>query len=254
MNDLMQRTWAGSPTPARLDVAQSVSGLLLGVFMWVHLVLVSSILLGKNAMYYVTGFFELRFLHGWTHGYPVIVSVIAVLVFLLFILHAGIAVRKFPNSWRQYRTFRHQMSMMRHSDTNLWFYQALTGFLMFFLGSVHIYVMASHPAQIGPFASSDRFVTEHFWPLYGVLLVCVELHATIGMYRLAVKWLSFKGHETRHRLKLLKNVLTVFFLTVGAITFFTYTKIGIEHRANAGERYTPAAKQSVQVTERGEAR
>ena len=65
------------------------------------------------------------------------------------------------------------MSMMKHKDTNLWFYQALTGFIMFFLGSVHIYVMASHPDQIGPYASADRFVSEYFWPLYLVLLVAV---------------------------------------------------------------------------------
>lgn len=254
MKDLMQRTWAASPTPARLDVAQSVSGLLLGVFMWVHLFLVSSILLGKNAMWYVTGFFELRFLNEWRYGYPAIVSVIAVLVFLLFMLHAGIAVRKFPVSWKQYRTFRHQMGMMKHSDTNLWFYQALTGFIMFFLGSVHIYVMATHPDKIGPYASADRFVSEWFWPLYGILLVCVELHATIGMYRLAVKWISFKGAHTRHNLKMLKNALTVFFLTVGAITFFTYTKIGIDHRANAGQRYMPESRQVSEVSPGGEVR
>ncbi len=42
MKDLMQRTWAGNPMPARLDVAQSVTGLLLGLFMWVHLFLVST--------------------------------------------------------------------------------------------------------------------------------------------------------------------------------------------------------------------
>lgn len=254
MKDLMQHTWAASPTPARLDLAQSVSGLLLGVFMWVHLFLVSSILLGKDAMWYVTGFFELRFLNDWQHGYPAIVSIIAVLVFLLFILHAAIAVRKFPISWRQFRTFRHQMGMMKHSDTNLWFWQALTGFIMFFAGSVHIYVMATRPDTIGPYGSSDRFISDWFWPLYGILLVSVELHATIGMYRLAVKWLSFKGKHTRHRMKMLKNALTVFFLTVGAITFFTYTKIGLDHRTNAGERYVPESRQQVGLSEGGEAR
>ena len=44
---------------------------------------------------------ELKFLHDWQHGYPVIVSVIAVIIFFIFVLHAGIAVRKFPISWRQ---------------------------------------------------------------------------------------------------------------------------------------------------------
>jgi hypothetical protein len=66
--------------------------------------------------------------------------------------------------------------------------------------------------------------------------------------------MSFKGTHTRHRLKMLKNALTVFFLTVGAITFFTYTKIGIDHRADAGERYTPAGIESTDLSEGGEAR
>ena len=36
--------------PARLDWLQSVSGLLLALFMWGHMFFVSSILLGKDAM------------------------------------------------------------------------------------------------------------------------------------------------------------------------------------------------------------
>ena len=94
MKDLMKAIGSGSPVPAWLDVGQSVTGLVLAVFMWVHLFLVSSILLGKNAMYYVTGFFELKFLTGWQHGYPIIVSIIAVVIFFIFIIHAGIALRK----------------------------------------------------------------------------------------------------------------------------------------------------------------
>ena len=260
MKFALEEPVTASPVPARLDLAQSITGLLLAVFMWVHLFLVSSILLGKKAMYYVTGFFELRFLTGWTHGYPVIVSIIGITVFAIFIIHAGIAVRKFPINLRQYRAIRHQMGMMHHSDTNLWFWQVVTGFIMFFLGSVHLYVMISHPDKIGPYASSDRFVSEYFWPLYLVLLISVELHATIGMYRLAIKWLSIRGTNPkvrRKRLKALKNALTVFFLAVGALTFATYVKIGVEHRDRAGERYNPAihssnASDATEVSQGGE--
>lgn len=255
MKDLMQRTWTGNPMPAQLDVTQSVTGLLLVLFMAVHLCLESSILLGKDVMWYVTGMFELRFLHDWQHGYPGIVSVIAVLIFLLFILHAGIAVRKFPINWRQYRTFRHQMGMMRHADTNLWFYQALTGFVMFFVGSVHIYVMAANPSTIGPFASSDRVVSGWFWPLYVLLMVSVVVHGIIGLYRLAVKWVSLRDARMRNRLKALRTVLMVFFLTIGSLTILTYVKIGIEHRDRAGERYVPASRAGhADVSERGDVR
>ena len=242
MKDLIDDTVSASPWPARLDLAQSVTGLILAVFMWVHLFLVSSILLGKKAMFYVAGFFELKFLSNWEHGYPAIVSAIGIIIFAIFILHAGIAVRKFPASWRQHRVMRHQMKMMKHSDTNLWYWQAVTGFIMFFLGSVHLYIMISQPDTIGPHGSADRFVAGNFWPLYLILLISVELHATIGMYRLAVKWLSLKGTSpkaTRKKLKRLKTVLTVFFLTIGLATFGTYVRIGLEDRP-VGERYHPS--------------
>ena len=40
--------------PARLDFLQSASGLALGLFMWGHMFFVSSILLGKDAMWTIT--------------------------------------------------------------------------------------------------------------------------------------------------------------------------------------------------------
>ena len=240
----LEKTTTASPVPARLDLIQSVSGLLLAIFMWTHLILVSSILLGKDAMWYLTAAMELKFLHDWEHGYPILISLIGIAVFALFIIHAGVAVRKFPASWQQHRIFRHQMKMMKHADTNLWYTQVVTGFVMFFLGSVHVYVMITHPTQIGPYASSDRFVSEYFWPLYLGLLIAVELHAAIGMYRLAVKWGIPGGKDpraTRKRLKLAKNLITAAFLTIGLLSFAAYMKIGIEHRDREGERYTPAS-------------
>ena len=60
--------------PARLDLAQSASGLVLALFMWGHMVFVSSILLGKDAMWTVTKFFEGYFFFGTS--YPWIVSIV----------------------------------------------------------------------------------------------------------------------------------------------------------------------------------
>ena len=254
MSNPLDSTPTLSRVPASLDVTQSITGLILALFMWAHLLLVSSILLGKDAMYYVAGAFELKFLTGWQHGYPIIVSIIAIIIFALFVVHAGIALRKFPISWKQYRIYRHQMGMMKHQDTNIWFWQALTGFVMFFLGSVHIYVMLTHPDQIGPFASSDRFVSDWMWPLYLVLLIAVELHAGFGVYRLAIKWGIFDGsnpRKNRKRLKVFKNALTTVFLIIGLMTFAAYVKIGIEHKDRAGERYAPAGHSSA-LLDRGD--
>jgi fumarate reductase subunit C len=233
--------------PARLDLAQSASGLLLALFMWVHMAFVSSILLGKDAMWTVTKFFEGYFFFGTS--YPWIVSIAVAIVIVLVVTHALLAVRKFPINYRQFRTFRDHMRMMQHEDTTLWFWQVFTGFALFFLASVHLYIMLTRPDRIGPFESADRVWSEHLWPLYVLLLLAVELHGGIGLYRLAVKWGWFTGTDantTRRRLKLAKWALTVFFLVLGFATLAAYIKIGIEHQDRYGERYVPSQSQPPQ--------
>ena len=44
--------------PARMDLVQSASGLLLGLFMWGHMAFVSTILISNDAMWMVTHMFE----------------------------------------------------------------------------------------------------------------------------------------------------------------------------------------------------
>lgn len=241
MKSLLEQRVRKSRMPARLDLAQSLSGLALGLFMWAHLILVSSILLGKDAMMAVTRFMEADFLNPDKEGgYPIIVCAVAVGVAFLFVVHAVLAMRKFPASWKEHNTYRSHMSMMHHTDTDQWYTQAVTGFIMFFLGSVHLFTMMTQYDKIGPYASSERIVSGWFWPLYLVLLFAVELHGAIGMYRLAVKWGIFDGkdpRQTRKRLKRAKNVITVFFLTLGLLSLAAYVKIGLEQRDRPGERY-----------------
>jgi fumarate reductase subunit C len=227
--------------PARLDWMQSVSGLILALFMWGHMFFVSSILLGKDAMWTVTKFFEGYFVFG--RSFPWVVSIVVAAVFALFVTHALLAVRKFPIDYRQYRSFRDHANTMKHGDTNLWWWQVVTGFALFFLASIHLYIMLTRPERIGPFGSADRVWSDHFWPLYLVLLFAVELHGGIGLYRLAVKWGWFAGAHadiTRARLKTLKWALTAFFLALGLATLAAYMKIGSDHAPHAGERYLPS--------------
>lgn len=227
-------------TPARLDWIQSLTGFVLAIFMWTHLFFVASILISKDAMYWVSGMMEAKFLTGWEHGYHEIVQVFAVGVFATIVIHALIAMRKFPNNWLQLKQMRQYLSTIQHTDTKMWWLQAVTGFVMFFFAAIHVYTMFAQADMIGPYASADRFYTGRMWPMYLILLLAVELHATIGMYRLAVKWgLSFGSdiRKTRKWLKFLKNFLTVFFIAIGLLSFAAYMKIGYEHRHQAGERF-----------------
>jgi fumarate reductase subunit C len=51
---------------------------------------------------------------------------------------------------------------------------------------------------------------------YAILLICVEFHASVGLYRLAVKWgiLSNLGRSTLH---VIERILLWFFLGLGII-------------------------------------
>jgi fumarate reductase subunit C len=231
--------------PARLDWLQSGTGLVLALFMWGHMFFVSTILVSNEAMWTITKFFEGYFFFG--RPYPVIVSFVVAGVITLIVVHAFLAVRKLPINYRQLTLYRGHMKMLRHEDTTLWYWQAFTGFALFFLAAPHVYVMLTRPDLIGPFESADRVWTANYWPLYILLLLAVELHGGIGLYRLAVKWGWFAGADpnaTRARLKKLKWALTAFFLILGFATLAAYIKIGIAHAPKAGERYVPPALQS----------
>ena len=232
---------AKSRWPARMDLAQSLTGLTLGLFMWGHMLFVSTILVSKDFMWSVTKLFEGYFFFG--RSYPGMVSVIVAGILGLVVVHAFLAMRKFPANYREYRAFIGHMNLMRHGDTTLWWFQALTGFALFFLAAVHLYQMLMHPGDIGPYGSSDRVWSGRWWPIYLVMLFAVELHGGIGLYRLAVKWGWFEGKNpdaSRARLKTLKWALTAFFLVLGLATLAAYMKIGYEHRSHVGESYTPA--------------
>ena len=227
--------------PARMDLAQSATGLILGLFMWGHMFFVSSILVSKDAMWTVSRMFEGYFFFGT--AFPGLVSVVVAGVFALVVAHAFLAMRKLPANYRQYRDFLAHRRMLAHGDTTLWWVQAVTGFLLFFIASAHLYQMMMHPDAIGPYGSADRVWSGRWWPLYLVALFCVELHAGIGLYRLALKWGWFVGEEPgagRRRLSILKWSLTAFFIVLGLATLGAYMKIGYDHRDRVGERYTPA--------------
>lgn len=227
--------------PARVDLLQSLTGLALVLFVWAHMFFESSILLGKDAMLWVTHMFEGALF--FDELYPQLVSIAGIAVFALIILHALFAMRRFPSSWRQHRALRDHMSSMQHTDTNLWYVQAVTGFALFFLASAHLIGVIIAPEDIGPYASSDRIWSGRFWLLYLPLLVVVHLHAGIGAYRLVMKWHPPTGRDAavkRERLRRASWWIIGFFTLLGSVSLATYMWIGYGHADQVGERYRPA--------------
>ncbi len=223
---------------AWLDLVQGASGLVLVLFMWVHMFLVSSILLGKDAMYLVTKALEGEFLFG--RPYPVLVSAVAAAVLLIFLVHALVAMWKIPGSYRQYRVFWQHSRSLAHTDTTLWLVQVVTGLVLMFTATIHLYEMIMHPSAIGPHASSARVVSGGMWLLDLVLMFAVEVHAGIGIYRLILKWDLFGLTRRRALLRKVVTAIVAFYLLLGMATFAAYVKIGNEPAVQAGERYVPS--------------
>jgi fumarate reductase subunit C len=224
--------------PAILDFLQSATGLVLALFIMGHILFEASILISNEMMYKVTLMFEGYYFFG--ERYPGIISFLAAAIFVIFIVHAGIAMRKFPASYKQYKTITKHTMRMKHEDSSLWAIQVITGFMMFFIGSVHLYIMMSQPSNIGPFASSSRVVDEFMGPLYFMLLLSVISHAFIGLYRLALKWGFMEGKNTevsRGRFKFLMKAMIVAYIVIGLSSLAKYTYIGVTHDFSDGVRY-----------------
>ena len=233
-----------SHAPARLDFMQSLTGFILALFIVAHLLFEASIIISKDAMLAVTKLFEGYYFFG--EAYPSIISFLAAFISLILILHALTAVRKFPSSYRQYHLFKKHSLQFQHNDTTLWFYQVITGFMMFFLAPIHLYMMMTQPANIGPYASADRIYSDWMWPLYLLLLISVVIHAGIGLYRLAMKWGLLTRHHNHKQTKknryLIKKIMIigiVVYLCIGLLSLATYMMIGYDHQDKAGERYHP---------------
>ncbi|WP_079433215.1 fumarate reductase cytochrome b subunit [Zoogloea sp. LCSB751] len=227
--------------PARLDLLQSASGLFLALFLVAHMFFVSSILISQDAFYTVARFFEGAYFLATPQ--PWIVSCVVGGVLAVFVLHAWLALRKFPANFRQYKAFAEHRAGLRHDDTGLWWIQLWTGFALFFLASIHLYGMLVHPELIGPYESADRVWTGSMWPLYLLLLFAAEIHGSIGLYRLALKWDWLPGRDPvagRRRLRALKTAFSLFFIALGLVSLLAYVRLGIAHADRAGERYVPS--------------
>ena len=210
--------------PARLDLLQSASGLFLALFLMAHMFFVSTILISHDAFYTVARFFEGAYFLG--KPYPLLVSGVVSIILVIFIGHAWLAMRKFPAGYRQYRAFIQHKNSLRHSDTSLWWLQIWTGF-------------------------ADRVWTGNMWPLYLMLLFAAELHASVGLYRLAIKWGWFDGSKpnlSRRRLRWVKHGISAFFITLGLVTLSAYVELGRNHAERAGERYVPAEQSAQYAT------
>ncbi len=234
---------------AAADVAQSVTGLILGIFLFCHMGFTSSVNFGKDLFYNLIATSGGAFIDGEEHLWMHVVFV--GFIFLCVAVHMFCALRRFPSSYRQYRDIKAHVRMLQHEDTTLWMIQLITAFLLFFLVFPHLISMLVHPSVFDPNLIGVH--TYHNGLLYTfIFLVCTELHGMIGLYRLAVKWDIFaknpecnimdQRQTERHGFRKIMLVVALLMIVCGSITMWTNYSIG-EEQVSAGQeaaRYEPA--------------
>lgn len=185
------------------ELLSGASGLVLALFMWGHLILVGSILTGARGFDWLASMLEEYYV-----AQPTVIF-----IFLLFILHAALASRKIPAKLRERRKMielgknlnqsgrgwsvadSDSSPFQPHIESLLWIWQVRTGMIILVLGSFHVIllgldVLTTIFGDIRGIESATTIarVSGGLWLPYAILLVCVEFHASVGLYRLAVKW------------------------------------------------------------------
>jgi fumarate reductase subunit C len=207
------------PAPSRisayLDWLQMLTGAGLILFMWSHMIMVASVILGPGVLNALAGFLEEYYMA--QVGGPIVA--------FIFLLHFVLAARKVPFRTEQQSTIWKFSRQLRHTDTWLWMIQAFTAMIILIMGSVHMWtVLSDFPITA---AKSAARVQGGFWLVfYLILLPTVELHVGIGFYRIAVKW-GFVRRKRRKGFKRFENILTAIFIAIGLVALARFWFIAL---------------------------
>jgi fumarate reductase subunit C len=207
-------------TELYFELVSGASGLVLALFMWGHMILVGSILTGERGLNWLATMLEDYYI-----AQPTVVF-----IFLLFVIHAVMASRKIPAQLEERReviklgrALKNSSVSGPHVESMLWIWQVRTGMIMLVLGSFHLILLGIDVLtplfgeRVGiEAATSMARVSAGLWMPYAVLLVCVEFHAGVGLYRLAVKW-GAGAWLSRPVLRIIEHILLWFFLGLGVV-------------------------------------
>jgi len=230
-------------TPASRQLTYEVisggSGLMLALFMWGHMILVGSILTGERGFDWMATMLEDYYI-----AQPTVLA-----IFALFLVHAVLASRKIPAQLRERRKMldlgkglsrsgREKVATASefspfhpHTESLLWIWQVRTGMIILVLGSFHVILLGMDTLTplfgdrtgIEALTSIER-VRSGLWLPYSILLICVEFHAGVGLYRLATKWGAglWLSRTAVHRIE---QGLLWFFLGLGAIVLLVLADV-----------------------------
>ena len=195
---------------ACLDWVQMLSGAILIIFMWSHMLLVSSVVISPKLMAAIAWFFEATFM----------AQVGGPMIFLIFLIHFVMAARKIPFTATGQQTIWSHAKLLKHRDTWLWLVQAGSAMIILIMGGIHMWVILND-LPITPWKSAARVASGGWTLFYLILLPMVELHVSIGFYRIGVKW-GLISSGTRPKAKRAELILFAVFMAVGLLTLVRF--------------------------------
>jgi fumarate reductase subunit C len=201
---------------AYLDWLQMLTGAALILFMWCHMILVSSVIVSPGAMNAIARFFEFTYMAQL--GGPAI--------FAMFLVHFILASRKLPFRTDEQKVMWANAKRLKHQDTWLWMIQAGTAMVILIMGAIHMWVVLTD-LPISAAKSAARIQTGWWLLFYLCLLPMVELHVGIGLYRIAVKW-GFVGRASRGGFKIKENLITYIFIGIGVLTLIRFMFLAVK--------------------------
>ena len=204
-----------SKIAGRLDFVMMVSGALLILFLWAHLLLVSSVVLSPVIMNALAHFFEATYMA--QVGGPAI--------FVIMLIHFILAARKMPFEQGQWKAFVAHSRMMRHKDTTLWLVQVVSAIIILVLASAHVFTVLSD-LPITAAKSAARIQNGSWLPIYLVLLPMAEMHVGIGFYRIGIKY-GLISSARRAWYQRAEVIMMAGFITIGLITLARFKWLSI---------------------------
>lgn len=210
-------------TDLYVDLAQSISGVILIGFLWMHMLFVATIVVSPQLFDTLSEGLDKYYLAQL--GIPATI--------LIIIIHIFLAGRRAPLRLRDLRITYRMAKMMNHFDTWIWVGQVISALIVGIMASMHLWTIlgawplraATSAARVASSGPADitwgGFHFPFFVVFYVVFLIAGEYHGGFGLYRILVKW----GWWERHKMGYVLKGITVIIVTLGFVALYTFTKI-----------------------------
>jgi fumarate reductase subunit C len=209
-------------TDLYVDLAESITGIILVGFLWMHMLFVGTIYINNGVLFNTLS-------EGLDKYYLAQIGIPAtVLVILLHIFMAG---RRAPMRLRDLRIAWRLTKMINHYDTWVWVGQVITALLIGIFASMHLWtimstwpieaVKSAHRVADPGVAFWGHFSIQYYLIFYTIFLLVGEYHAGFGLYRILVKW----GWFERHKMGWVLKGITVIIIVIGFGALYMFTQL-----------------------------